>query len=421
MSSRSAGASARSPRVERLGLCLVVSLIALGTGGCDILETTDDPTTIGASDIAEAFQPRFVGTASDFANALDDAVVYEALFADELVWGGSFVNRQQIDVRAIETDNDIVAQEPWTTLQVSTRSAKNLQQDLLDGRFPEQFQNASESAEFARISLWAAYSKLYIAQLFCTAAFNNSGPELSSQEVYGQAVEDFTQALEASNAPPAVRNAALVGRARARLQMGNREDAAADAARVTEGFNYLVQYTGSVDRQENDVWDFTWQQARMSVAEKFRDPTIDDTDTPDPRVEVFDTGETSFAGSVLQFNPLKYSERASSIRLASWEEAQYIVALVSGGQTAIDIMNEIRERNGIEKDVPLTPDADEMTIRLKVVEERSRTLFLEGQRMADMRRMEAQFGVNLFPSGPDFGDQTCMPLPDLERDNNPGI
>lgn len=159
----------------------------------------------------------------------------------------------------------------------------------------------------------------------------------------------------------------------------------------------------------------------MSVAEKFRNPTVDDTDTPDPRVRVFDTGETSFAGSVLQFNPEKYDERSSAIRLASWEEAQYIVALVSGGQTAIDIMNRIRERNGIEEDVPLTSDADEATIRRKVVEERSRTLFIEGQRMADMRRLEAQFDVDLFPSGPDFGDQTCMPLPDLERDNNPGI
>ena len=60
-------------------------------------------------------------------------------------------------------------------------------------------------------------------------------------------------------------------------------------------------------------------------------------------------------------------------------------------------------------------------IQSKVREEKARTLFLEGQRMGDLRRYLDQYGVDLFPDGPTFGDQTCMPLPNAERDNNPDI
>ena len=60
----------------------------------------------------------------------------------------------------------------------------------------------------------------------------------------------------------------------------------------------------------------------------------------------------------------------------------------------------------------------------QIVEERRRELFLEGHRLGDLRR----YGLPILPaagtpflSGGVYGSQTCFPLPDVERINNPNI
>jgi hypothetical protein len=60
----------------------------------------------------------------------------------------------------------------------------------------------------------------------------------------------------------------------------------------------------------------------------------------------------------------------------------------------------------------------------QIQEERRRELFLEGHRLGDLRR----YGLPILPaagtpflSGGTYGTQTCFPLPDVERINNPNI
>jgi len=68
-------------------------------------------------------------------------------------------------------------------------------------------------------------------------------------------------------------------------------------------------------------------------------------------------------------------------------------------------------------------DANE--ILLKVIDERKRTLFLEGVRQGDLRRYVDQYGLDFFPTstpqGFPMGTQTCIPLPEVERNNNPDL
>lgn len=401
-----------------------VGALLLAVAGCDLdlLGVEDDPSTVDAGDVQGpgAFDARFVGTQSDFTAGLDDALTYAGLFVDELTWGGSFVARQEIDLRDVPSSNDIVASEPYTALQTAAKTSKDLKEDISEGVFGEQVANGEDSSEFAVAALLAGYSRLYLADLFCTLAFDNTGPELSSEEVWQIAADMFSEALAADDAPEDVRNAALVGRARARLMLGDETGALSDAQQVPEGFERMVQYPGASPREENDVNGLTWEAERLSVSEEFRELTIDDTGDPDPRVDLFFTGSTGFSGGVLQYNPNKYAERTSPVRLASWEEAQYIVAEIQGGDQARDIINEIRERRGLPQ-WDQGENASDEEIRAKLIDEKARTLFLEGPRMGDLRRYRAQLGIDLFPDLPNSGDQTCMPLPDLERDNNPDI
>lgn len=421
-SAKQQGGVRPDPKRARWSLAGWLAFAAVVLSGCDLLEVADDPATIDAEDIGgpSAFQARFVGATSDFAAALDDAVTYGGLFADELTWGGSFVARQEIDLRDVPSSNDIAASEPYTTLQTAAGTSKNLKEEIAAGNFDDQVPNPSESAELARMALFAGYARVYLADLFCTLAFDGTGPELTSEEVWGQAIDLFTEAVEADDAPADIRDAALVGRARARLQLGQDAEALSDAQQVSQGFEFFVTYSGVSAREENDVNGLTWQVERLSTSQEFRDLTLEDGTTPDPRVDLFFTGSTGFSGGVLQYNPVKYGSRTSPIRLSSWHEAQYIIGEIQGGAEARDRINAVRADQGLPEWDPGENATDE-EIRDKLIDERSRTLFLEGQRMADLRRYVDRFGLDLFPSGPDSGDQTCMPLPDLERDNNPDI
>lgn len=155
----------------------------------------------------------------------------------------------------------------------------------------------------------------------------------------------------------------------------------------------------------------------------FRDLTFGGV--PDPRVVVVDAGTLGSDVQTPIFQPAKYPSIDSPIPVATWEEAQLIQAeaAVAGGnpQGAVDIINTLHDNAGLPPHAGGTP----AEVMAQVVEERSRELFLEGQRLGDMIRCD----LPLFPAtgtpfpvaGGTFGSQVCFPLPTVERLNNPNI
>jgi hypothetical protein len=401
--------------------CLVLVLVFFGAGCDELLEVERSPGTIPAEGISGegSFQARYIGAASLFTIGIGMGVVYGGLFTDELLWSGSFPQRDQIDRRSAEPGNDILADEPYTTLQRSVKVAKDLQSEILDGLFPRFVTTPATSPQLAQVSLYTGFSRVYLADLFCTLAFDNTGPEMNSADVYRVAIEDFTKAIDATQATAAVRNAARVGRARARLMIGDKPGALADALLVPQGFSYVVEYSDA--STSNTVWSFTWSNRRLPVSTHFRQPKIDNTQTVDPRVRVVDSGRTSFSGSDRAWAPQKYNANNSPIRIASWEEAQFIIAEIQGGAAARTIINDLRTRNGVTIVWDPGGTATAQQILAKVIDEKSRTLLLEGYRMGDLRRYKDQHQNDLFPTGERFSNQTCLPLPNKERLNNPGL
>jgi hypothetical protein len=84
--------------------------------------------------------------------------------------------------------------------------------------------------------------------------------------------------------------------------------------------------------------------------------------------------------------------------------------------------------------LPDFASTDPATIMSQLIEERSRELFLESHRGYDINR----FNLPLLPAagtlfmtpnpgggtrnkGGDYGSVRCLPLPDVERDNNPNL
>src|SRR5258705_4897112 len=111
---------------------------------------------------------------------------------------------------------------------------------------------------------------------------------------------------------------------------------------------------------------------------------------------------------------------AVSQRIASWNEAKLILAEAVGGQAGIDALNRVRAANGVT--TPLVYAGGDITDI--VIEERRRQLFAEGQRYGDMLRKHIPFttGVNgANRKGQIYGPVTCVPLPNVETQNNPNF
>lgn len=416
----------------RQSLPLLMAVV-LASSGCDsLLDVAPNPDTVGGEQINNptSLPARLIGVEADFFFSFDQAIALAGLFGDELIDGTGL---DEIDERRVTADHGLIGSADeapegidglWTPLQRAAFVSNQLQEDLLAGRFSERISDPANSPELARTSLFAGYSKLVLGELFCSTAFNGTGPEFTSQETYALAEEEFTHAIDAARAPTEVRLAALLGRARARLHQGDLEGARADALQIPADFLLIADvFSNNSQKEENDLWNMLTDSQRFSVAPEFRFLTVDDTGMDDPRVEVFqDPNDPTTTNGTELFQAAKYLSPTAPIRFATGDEAQLILAEIElrNGDVdgAVDRINAVRERNGITVDFQST---DAQVVARKLLDEKGRTFFLEGQRVGDLRRFIDAFGIDAFPTGPGFGDQTCFLLPDAERNNNPGI
>lgn len=425
---------------ETIGLFLLLVVTGALLGGCDSLtDVQPNDKTVPAEELENpsSFEARLVGAQADFFFAYDMAVAWQGLYTDELYDPGNSVEQRRVLPSNATIGSVDEAPEGidglWTPMQRAAFVTNDLQGDIKNENFPEQVPDPENSPELARVSLFAGYTKLVLADLFCSLALGGDGPELSPAETYQQAVEDFTETIEAEDADPAIQNAAYVGRARTHLQLGNDDQAVSDAEEVPRGFEYAPNvFSTNSQREENDLWNMLTDSQRFTVDPRFRSMVVDGSGTADPRVDVFQDPDDLFGvdGSTPQYQAEKYSSSTSPIRIASWVEAQYIIAEIEGGQEAVDIINDVRSVQDIEATFS---SSDGIEIRNKVMDERRRALFLEGQRMGDLRRYLDKFDAlpeeGRFPTGEDadidlpseYEDNVCFPLPDAERETNPGL
>ncbi len=311
----------------------------------------------------------------------------------------------------------------YTPIQVA-RGTADRALELLQGWTDAQVPNRQDL--IARAAAYAGYSRILLGEGFCSAAIALS-KEMSSAEIFSSAEARFTTAITAAQAAgdQQILNMAYVGRARARLDQGNKAGATADAALVPAGFVQNVTSENSPTLRQNRVQTFN-QLGVVSVAPSYRNLTLPSgTGTvPDTRVTVTDAGKNGTDNRTPLYIQTKYATSSTPIPIASYKEAQLIVAEVAQGQTAVNIINNLRAAKGL----PAFSSTDPAAIAAEVTEARRRELFLEGQHLFDVRRLNLPLdpaaGIlysTVYLKGGTYGTERCFPVPDVERLNNPNF
>jgi hypothetical protein len=179
-------------------------------------------------------------------------------------------------------------------------------------------------------------------------------------------------------------------------------------------------------RLSNREWVFTFDRGGISVPIAFQ--IADSTGRKyDPRVQwKGPTEHTLQPQDVVPggfFIQQKYPAYSSPIRLASRLEADYIAAEASG--SVAQQLALIAARRSANGQPVYTGGTDAASVLTELFDQRAREFWLEGKRLADYRRKPANTNyipptgsVYVKPGYANIGNQTCYPIPRVERDNN---
>jgi hypothetical protein len=367
---------------------------------------------------------------TDFECAYASAVLVEGIISDELGDAQLGAAGWPYDRRDANTQTNGIygangcnsAQNPgiYTPLATARWDADHALKNLT-GWTDTQVPN--RQLLLAQANLYAGFSYSMMGMSMCQAAFD-LGPAVDQKGMFALAEQRFTAAITAGQAAANtdIVNAAYGGRARVRLYQGNTAGAAADAALVPSGFVFNATYDGSNSRRFNRVFSATSQFGDYTVEVQSQNLKTEKGEV-DPRSQSTLTTTRPADAKTPIYVPAKYAGgNTVPIPVTSYVEAQLIIAEVQGGTNAVTIINALRSAVGLQ---PYTGATDAASVKQLVIDERRRALFVQGVRNYDIQRFAIPFIPTVgtpFPiKGGTYGNTICLPLPDVERFNNPNI
>lgn len=377
-----------------------------------------------------------VGAIGDFECAFNAYTAQGGTIGEEFIYAQQTASRTPYDRRNTTKDdsdyatNSCVGLGVYTPLHIARQSNENLLALLKswsDAEVAAGPGSPNRTNLIATAAAYAGYSLVLLGEGFCTMAVSSVnidksvtyGGEIEPDSVFQLAIARFSEAISAAAAAnnTSIETMAYLGRARAKLNLGDFDGAKADAEQIPVGYLREVSASNTAPNRQNRITSENSTTSRsLSVGEPYRS-------MGDARVPVTATTLVSATG-VLHYYQTKYPTTATPLPLATYEEAQLIIAEaeIRAGNllTALPILQASRTR-GRQGAFTGVTQSDYLA---ELVDQRRRELFAESHHLGDVIR----YGITLTPAagtpyhfGGTYASQVCLPLPSAERLNNPLI
>jgi hypothetical protein len=338
------------------------------------------------------------------------------------------------EASSLNTAGDFGLQVPMHTARFQSEDVFNRLQAWTDAEV------ANRAALQAKVRAYGAFAYTFFGETYCQ--FSKDGDAPGPPSVASNiAVSEFTEAIQLANTAIGAGQTSLtdvsltdiinmsnVGIARANMDLKKWPEAAAAAALVPVGFEVFADRGTENDRRWNKMYYLFTNLGAYTLACALRPPhaSLGALDAPcgstpnlsDPRLLVRDAGKGAFNPEIRLWIQTKYTALGDHVRLASYKEAQLILAeaqaqqgQVSQAQTTI---NNYRAGYGL----PALTFADQNDAITKILFERQMELSFEGgHRLNDLLRYnivwKATGTANPFTNRP-YGTTTCWPTPTKE-------
>ena len=437
-------------RVSRLGMGgALAALSTLAACNADKLLDVQDVDVVSADALngAAVLPSARAATIGDFAVAYagssgsEGQAQMSGLFTDELLNSESFPTRIVVDQRDLEPINGTLL---GLFRDISRARATA---DAVAARYAEF---DPKNRAYSEVLALGGYTRVILAENYCSgvplsdldAGGTIQGTPLTTVELLRQAITKFDAALPIAVAAGSTReaNLARIGKARALLDLGEFQNAAAAVAGVPDNYRYEISSSENSGRQNNGIFAFSQLGRRFSIPSGEGINGLNFATANDPRVPTVRVG-VGFDATTPLIVTTKYFGRTAPTPLAEGSEARLIEAeaALQAGNTAgfLVALNRARaaaktypSRVGESAQSSPDPIAALPATRNAQVDllfrERAFTLFLTSHRLGDLRRLVRQYGRTqdqVFPTGAYFkggvyGKDVNFPV-SFEEANNP--
>jgi len=426
--------------IFRRPLAIAVIALSMVSAACGNVLSVSDPTLITDSDIAttDGANAQRAGVVVAFDQAIlrtpsgSSAPVFgmEALFTDERMY----------DSQIAQVTNITAMLDVRDTAQYLARNASSFSDPIL-GPLTSIVTAAAIAIPGIRVNADQTVRGEYLAQVYALRGFamvqmaedlcpgfpindirggrSYYSPSYTTQEALQYAVATLDTALSAGHDSTRFLNLARVLKARALLDLGQYDQAAAAATLVPTDFTYRTDSAG------NGLFSAGFNFNPQAVGNREGGNGLAFAASRDPRVpsvfKIMRFHRTADTVSDSLRDQRKYPSNFSAIIVASGVEARLIEAEAAlhdnDPATAFSILNTLRATAIAPAMTPLT-DPGPATRVDTLFKERAFWLYLTGHRLGDMRRLIHQYArpdSTVFPWGTHvfgvpYGRATSIPF-----------
>lgn len=414
------------------GLAIAGALASLAA--CDFKVTNPGPTADRFLADTLSLSAQVNGVAFTLGDGMNYQVLHSAIAARELFPTGQ---SGQFGIEPRNWVGFLVTEEqgtPWNSLSrarwLSDQSIIRLKSVLGEASF-------AKHPLAAQGLIWRGFTYRVLGEAMCVSIIDK-GPATPSKDNLVRAESAFTAAIAVATAANNTNlvNTAYAGRAQVRVDLGDWTGAVADAGRIPTTFKYQMPYYSNVDEYgyNRTMWSSTslsfykatsvWGTWYANYYDTAKDPRVAYTKTTL-------TGAGAFppVGRVPWWPQAKYVSQTAGVNLATGREARLIEAeaALRGGDIATAMAKIDANRASAGAPVAARPAtlADAWTL---LKQERGIELWLEGRRLADMRRWAASQTPGAYdplevPGTTSYleGQNTCFPVSRDETNTNPNL